>query len=222
MLLAVDTSTQMMGLALYNGDKVIGEMVWETKNRHTVTLAPAIDDLMQRSKFDPQQISCVGVAIGPGSFTSLRIGLALVKAIALSLKVPVIGVPTLDILAYAQPPQDIPMAALLKAGRGRFALSWYKTQESIWVSDGEVSVITLEELIASIEDPTYVCGEVYGEERQALLRKKKLIKLASPVESVRRPSYLAEIAWSRYLEKKFDDVDSLAPIYLRVAGNLPS
>ena len=222
MLLAVDTSTQMMGLALYNGDKVIGEMVWETKNRHTVTLAPAIDDLMQRSKFDPQHISCVGVAIGPGSFTSLRIGLALVKAIALSLKVPVIGVPTLDILAYAQPPRDIPMAALLKAGRGRFALSWYKTQESIWVSDGEVSVITLEELIASIEDPTYVCGEVYGEERQALLRKKKLIKLASPVESVRRPSYLAEIAWSRYLEKKFDDVDSLAPIYLRVAGNLPS
>ena len=126
MLLAVDTSTQWTGLALYDGSQVFGEIGWPTHSHHTVELAPAVDRLLKQGGFHAAQIECLGVALGPGSFTSLRIGLALVKGMALALHIPVVGIPTLDFLAAAQPVRELPMAALLQAGRGRLALVWYK------------------------------------------------------------------------------------------------
>ena len=131
MLLAVDTSTQMIGIALYSGEKVMGELIWESHNHHTVTLAPAISELMKRCNVNPDQLKAVAVALGPGSFTSLRIGLALVKGLSLSLKLPIVGVPTLDILAAAQPVCELPLAAVLQIGRGRLALGWYQNLRRI-------------------------------------------------------------------------------------------
>jgi tRNA threonylcarbamoyladenosine biosynthesis protein TsaB len=129
MLLAVDTSTQTMGLALYNGTQVLAESVWLTHSHHTVELAPAIDELFQRAAIKPGQLEAAACALGPGSFTSLRIGLAVVKGLALSLHIPVIGIPTLTYLAAAQPLMQMPMLAVLPAGRGRMAVSRYTVQD---------------------------------------------------------------------------------------------
>ena len=71
-------------------------------------------------------IEAVSVAVGPGSFTALRVGLALAKGIALSRNIPLVGVPTLDVLAAGQPTCALPLGAILRAGRGRIALGWYK------------------------------------------------------------------------------------------------
>ncbi|HSV85615.1 MAG TPA: tRNA (adenosine(37)-N6)-threonylcarbamoyltransferase complex dimerization subunit type 1 TsaB, partial [Levilinea sp.] len=84
MLLAVDTSTQWMGLALYDGSQVLGEATWKTNSHHTVELAPALDDLLRRTGVTPGDLRALGVATGPGAFTSLRIGLALVKGFSLA------------------------------------------------------------------------------------------------------------------------------------------
>ena len=62
------------------------------------------------------------MALGPGSFTSLRVGLAFVKGLALARHLPIIGIPTLDVVAAAQEVRDLPLAAVLQAGRGRFSL----------------------------------------------------------------------------------------------------
>jgi tRNA threonylcarbamoyladenosine biosynthesis protein TsaB len=222
MLLAVDTSTQWTGLALYDGSQVLAEMSWVTRNHHTVELAPAVDRLLKQGGFTPNQIECLGVAIGPGSFTSLRIGLALVKGMALALHVPVVGVPTLDFLAAAQPIREVPMAALLQAGRGRLALVWYKAHKGRWISQGEPKITTAEELAEQIETPTLVVGELSVSERQAFGRKRRVALLTSPAESVRRPSFLAELAWERWKAGKIAEVVSLAPIYLHVAEIIPS
>ncbi|NTU55163.1 MAG: tRNA (adenosine(37)-N6)-threonylcarbamoyltransferase complex dimerization subunit type 1 TsaB, partial [Anaerolineales bacterium] len=103
MLLAVDTSTAQVGLALYDGGRVLAEFSWRSSQRHTVELAPAISELLTRCGTTMDDIHVLGVALGPGSFTSLRVGLALVKGLALSRHIPLIGIPTLDILAWAQP-----------------------------------------------------------------------------------------------------------------------
>jgi len=71
MLLAIDSSTQTMGVALYDGVVVRGELVWQTRNHHTVELAPAIRLLMSQVGVTAQQLSALGVALGPGSFTTL-------------------------------------------------------------------------------------------------------------------------------------------------------
>ena len=103
MLLAVDTSTAQIGLALYDGSKVLGELNWTSQQHHTTELAPALAGLLARSGATIGQVSALGVAIGPGSFTALRVGLAFVKGLALARRLPLIGVPTLDVVAAAQP-----------------------------------------------------------------------------------------------------------------------
>jgi tRNA threonylcarbamoyladenosine biosynthesis protein TsaB len=161
-------------------------------------------------------IEALGVALGPGSFTSLRIGLSIVKGLALALRIPIVGVPTLEFLTAAQPIQEIPLAAVLTAGRNRLAVGWYAAGKQSWESQGEPKVTTAAEaLFEQIEEPTLVCGELTAAERQILARKRRIIILASPAISLRRPSFLAEIAWKRWRSGKTDDAISLAPIYLQ-------
>ena len=88
MLLAIDTSTQTIGIALYNDPLVIGEMQWTSSNHHTVELTSAVDLLMKRCSIKPEDLSLLVVALGPGTFTGLRIGLAFAKGLALSLHLP--------------------------------------------------------------------------------------------------------------------------------------
>ncbi len=221
MLLALDTSTQTIGIALFDGAVIVGESIWKTQYHHTVEVAPAMKELLDRCGLKAADIEAIGVALGPGSFTSLRIGLAVAKGMALALRIPVIGVPTLDILAASQPKSENPLAVLLQVGRGRVAVGWYKWGKHSWESQGKLELQTVEELSQSIETPTNVCGEMTAAERQVLARKRKNVLLASPASSLRRPSFLAEIAWRRWKTGKLDDVISLAPIYLHTGEAIP-
>jgi tRNA threonylcarbamoyladenosine biosynthesis protein TsaB len=222
MLLAVDTSTAQVGLALYDGAQVNAEYAWRSSQRHTVELAPAISDLLTRCGFSMEEVTALGVALGPGSFTSLRVGLALVKGLALARHLPLIGIPTLDILAAAQPSSKLPLAAVIQAGRSRLAVGWYKGSKNGWQAKGPARVVTLEALVDEIESPSIVCGELTSEDLQRLEKKTANIHLASPAQSVRRPAILAELAWKRWQQGKVDDEASLAPIYLHVAEPIPA
>jgi tRNA threonylcarbamoyladenosine biosynthesis protein TsaB len=218
MLLAVDTSTTQVGLALYDGSQVIGEYAWRSSQRHTVELAPAISELLSRCGLTMEEVRALGVALGPGSFTSLRVGLALVKGLAVSLHIPLVGIPTLDILASAQPASKLPLAVAIQAGRGRFAQGWYKSSKKGWQTQGQARVVTIEELVKEIESPTILCGEFASEERQKL-KENAHVHLATPAQSVRHPAVLAELAWARWQAGEVDDEASLAPIYLHTVGS---
>jgi tRNA threonylcarbamoyladenosine biosynthesis protein TsaB len=223
MLLAVDTSTRWIGIALYAENQVLGEMLWQTNTHHSVELAPAIAGLLKRCEVTTEQIKVLAVALGPGSFTSLRIGLALVKGMALGLHIPAIGIPSFDIQAATQPlMENVTLLTVIQAGRGRLAVNRYSVEGAAWKSNGEVKVTTVEELASKIKGPTLVCGEIDEPLRQMLVRKRKNVMIATPAQSLRRPSYLAEIAWRRWLNNDVDDVVSLAPIYLHVGEALPA
>ena len=216
MLLAVDTSTAQIGLALYDGAQVIAEYAWRSGHRHTVELAPATAELLARCGLTMEAVQALGVALGPGSFTSLRVGLAFVKGLAIARHIPLIGIPTLDILANAQPVSKLPLAVAIQAGRGRFALSWYKASKKKWQAQGDARIVTLEALLAELQSPCVLCGEFPAEVRQQILNPKEA-QLVSPAGSVRRPAILAELAWARWQSGDVDDEASLAPIYLHVA-----
>jgi len=216
MLLAVDTSTAQLGLALYDGAQVIAEYAWRSGHRHTVELAPATAELLARCGLTMEAVQALGVALGPGSFTSLRVGLAFVKGLAIARHIPLIGIPTLDILANAQPVSKLPLAVAIQAGRGRFALGWYKASKRRWQAQGDARIVTLEALLAELQTPYVLCGEFPAEVRQQILNPKEA-QLVSPAGSVRRPAILAELAWARWQSGDVDDEASLAPIYLHVA-----
>ncbi len=215
MLLAVDTSTAQLGLAIYDGAQVISEYAWRSSQRHTVELAPAVIELLSRCGLTMEDIRALGVALGPGSFTSLRVGLSLVKGLALARHIPLIGISTLDILAAAQPASKHPLAVAIQAGRSRFAVGWYKNARHGWQSTGPARVVTIEALANEVKTPCVVCGEFTADDRQKL--NKSEIHLASPAYSVRRPAVLAELAWARWQKGEVDDEASLAPIYLHAA-----
>lgn len=217
MLLAVDTSTTQIGLALYNENEVLAEMVWSSKQHHTTQLASALSDLMKRCDVTMDKVQALGVAIGPGSFTSLRVGLSLVKGIAFAKNIPVIGIPTLDVIAFAQPLSKNPLIAVLQAGRTRLAFSEYKGDKKQWQASGEVRSGSVDELLSQVEESTLVAGELTSDQRKIISKHKK-VSLASPADCVRKPSVLAELAWARLQKNDVDDVATLAPIYLHVAG----
>jgi len=214
MLLAVDTSTAQVGLAVYDGVQVLGETVWRSKQHHTVELAPAIAELLRRSGLSMEELRALGVAIGPGSFTSLRVGLSLVKGLALACSLPVIGIPTLDIYAAAQPGSKLPLLTAIQAGRNKLAVGWYKHTKNGWQAQGIARVVTTESLIYEIKTPAVVCGEFTPEERQRLAKDELNVKLVAPSGSIRRPSVLAGLAWERWQKGEVDEEASLAPIYL--------
>ena len=230
MLLAIDTSTAQIGLALYDGSSVPGEFVWHSGLHHTEELAPALADLLRRVGVKMESVTALGVALGPGSFTSLRVGLAFAKGLTLARHIPIVGIPTLDVVAAAIPllnpavksDQRQRLAAVVQAGRGRLAVGWYRAGESAWQPDGPVTVTIVDELAGQILEPVIVCGEMSADERSRLMLKGKMVILASPAQCVRRPGILAELAWQKWQAGKTDPAATLAPIYIHVAGGLPA
>ena len=221
MILAIDTSTRLADVAVYDDDQVLAETIWHSRDYHTVELVPIIEKMMQQLSVSMADLDAVGVALGPGSFTGLRIGIAAAKGIVLGGRLSILGIPTLDFLAAAQPLSDLPMFAVLRAGRGRLSVDSYSVKDGKWKSNGDLQLMDVQTLSQKITRPTYICGELTGEEQRFLSRKWKNAILASPSNSVRRPSFLAELAWQRFIEGDVDDPISLSPIYLHVGDPIP-
>jgi len=221
LILSIDTSTKTMGLALYDGVRVLSEVVWTTRNFHTVELAPAVADILETSGLQVSAVSAVALSIGPGSFTGLRIGMGLAKGLCLARHLPLIGIPTLDALAASQPLRAFPMVAVLQAGRGRLAVGRYQAEQNTWVPIGDTEVLTPRELLGRVRKTTYICGELNQADRRILSRKHKKVILASPALSLRRPGFLAELGWRRWQSGAVDDPATLSPIYIHRNEPIP-
>lgn len=213
MLLALDTATNMSGIALHDGQRVLAEYVWHSRAHHTVELAPEVALMLRRNNLNAAALTALAVAAGPGSYTGLRIGMALAKGLALTHKLPLVGIPTLDILARAQPSHKEPMLALLQAGRTRFAGVEYKWTRGSWRAKDEGGTFTWEELLERCLEPLYICGELTAAQREALGEEGN-VTLASPALCIRRPSVLADMAWERIRAGKVDEAASVSPTYL--------
>jgi len=221
-LLAIDTSTRNIGIAVYDGIQVLCENTWTSRDYHTVELAPAIAQTLFRAGIGIQDLKLLAVASGPGTFTGLRIGMAVAKGIALARHIPIIGIPTLDIVAESQPVSPgFTLAAILQAGRGRLAVGWYKVSDGRWVHNPPAEVMDALRLSRLIHEPTIVCGELTEAQQHILARKYKNVILASPAHSLRRPAILAELAWKRWQAGEIDDPATLSPTYLHIGEPIP-
>lgn len=221
MLLAIDSATRKIGIALYDGVQVIHEAVWESKNYHTVELAPAVQTALKRARLTADDIEVIALTVGPGSYTGLRIGAALAKGLSLARHIPLIGIPTFAVLAAAQPVVEENLAVVLQAGRSRLAVGWYKNEEGVWQRGSDPDLLTAEEFSKKIRKPTLVCGELNDKLRKVLGRKRKNVSIASPANSLRRPAYLAELGWGRWQAGETDDPAKLAPYYLQTGEDIP-
>ena len=216
MILAIDTATRSAGLAVHDGYSVRAEFTWETSDHHTVELMPRIVELLDQINVSIDQLSGLGVSIGPGSFTGVRVGVAVAKGLALARGIPIVGVRSTDVLAYALKWCQPPLVVVVRAGRGRWIAARYvKEAREAWRQDGDFSLTTAEVIGADWEATTTLCGELSESEQHTVkLRLGDRVQLLPPAFSLRRAGFLAEIAWQRVRAGQLDDAAAVQPLYL--------
>lgn len=216
MILAIDTATRWLGLALHDGTAVLAEIGWHCRNNHTVELTPTLHDLLERVDMSAADLSAIAVAIGPGSYTGLRVGLAVAKGLALANQTPLIGISTLDIVAAAMPPQAGDLVVVAEAGRKRVVTAVYQWHGGDgWQCEQTPEIDAWDDLLARLEGPLTFVGEISPDAAQKIRTSGKLFQLAPPAAAVRRAGYLAELGWQRLRKSEIDDASLLAPVYLR-------
>jgi len=215
MLLAIDTSTRWASVALYGQHELIGEQTWRADNSHSVQVLTHIGAMMAAAQLTPDQLTGVVVALGPGAFSGLRVGLATAKALAVTLGIPIVGIPTLEALAYQHGSLTMPVRPLLDAGRGQFATCLYAIVRNRWVQMEDPRLASVEDLCLGTQRRTLFCGEIPPDAAAEIRQRLDgMVIIAPPAAAVRRAGYLAELGWHRLRTGQTDDPATLQAIYL--------
>ncbi len=224
--LAIDTSTRNAAVALCRGATILAEHVWHAAGAQTQQVLPEVARLCARAGIMPAALGLVAVAIGPGSFTGLRVGVSLGKGMALALRIPLVGVPTLDSAAYQQREARRLVCAVADAGRGQVYAALYRPAAGAARGRlrrvGDYVTLGHEELARALSlagERVVVCGEVAPElARQIAAATGGRARAAAPAACLRRPAFLAELARWRLAEQGAPDAAALQPLYLRRAA----
>ncbi|HYP60790.1 MAG TPA: tRNA (adenosine(37)-N6)-threonylcarbamoyltransferase complex dimerization subunit type 1 TsaB [Thermomicrobiales bacterium] len=206
-LLALDTSTDWAGIALTDGE-VLAELNWTAGRRQTTQVMPEVERLLGTVNVTAAQLGAVAVATGPGSFSGLRVGLAIANGLSIATGIPVLGVSTIELTIHAW--RDLPGMAIgvVKAGRSRYG----------WASADAIDeplTGTIGELIefVRVHDASIVLGELSEED---VIRVRELTGVIVPPtpDRLRRAGTLARMGWERWRSGDFDPRTIPDPVYL--------
>ena len=160
-ILGIETATTEVGIALGGDDGVLASFQLARSRRHIETLTPAITFLCESSGTELESIDLVAVDIGPGGYTGVRVGLATARAIAHALDVPLIGVPSLDVLAFPMRITSRRIISILDARRGELYWASYHGAATRVTGIDEPSIARPDELarrLAEIGEPLLLVG----------------------------------------------------------------
>lgn len=208
-LLAVETSTLAGGVALLDGDRLRGECVLDVTATHSERLMPAIDRLLADAGWRPESLGGLAVAVGPGSFTGLRIGLAAVKGLALALGLPIAAVPTLDAMAAALPFAALPVCPVLDARKGEVYACLYRWDGQTMHREWDYLALAPDALAARLAEPVIVLGD------GTPLVHSPHVRLAPAHRRVPSPAAVGSLGLARLAAGRSVPAADLVPIYLR-------
>jgi len=217
MLLALDTSTRYGGVALTHEDRVVASHTWYSRYNHTAELMPAVVHILERGGLAATDLDGVAVALGPGGFSALRVGISAAKGLVLVAKKPIIGVGTLDLEAHPYIGSGAPVCALLEAGREEFATALFgpdgaRIREDRVSNAGDL----MAEIEVKISGPTIFCGEgvvLWREQIESRFGANAQIVRSIPAARVWA---LAVIGQEKLAAGESDDLTTLQPEYLRM------
>lgn len=216
LLLAIDTSSRWASIALFDGRTVLAELTWQARRRHDDDLFPSIERVLALAGRSLSSVRRIAVAIGPGSFTGVRVGVAAAQGIARGSDAAVVGVPSLDVIAHPFASARIRVCALVPAGRGEHYGAMYRTRRGAWSRTSKVLVGTLADLARTVAADTLFAGDI--DEATALELRGRLGPRAlfpSASAQVPRAGHLAEIGWARFEAGEGAAPEELEPLYIR-------
>ena len=227
MLLSIDTSSRYGGVAVSGDDgQVVEARMWRSTANHTAQLMPAVAELLAARSIRAAELTGVAVALGPGPFSALRVGVSAAKGLAMSGGFPIVGVDTLlleawrylDLETYARLPGQPPLVSWLDAGRNEVAAGVFRAGGERVRDDRVASPDELLRQDARDAPKAIYCGEA------ARARRGEIASLAGagsgcvvmPWTPADRLWALAEVAARGISEGQSDDLTTLQPYYLRM------
>ncbi|GIW46293.1 MAG: tRNA (adenosine(37)-N6)-threonylcarbamoyltransferase complex dimerization subunit type 1 TsaB [Deltaproteobacteria bacterium] len=216
LVLGIETSTYAGSVALIEDERVVGEVFINLGPSHSEKLLPIIEWLLREVGLNKEDVEGIAVSIGPGSFTSVRVGVATAKGLAFSLGVPVVGVSSLEVLALNFPFAPFVICSIIDARKGEVFMALFRSLNGSLERISEDTLVRPEHLISIIREKTIFVGDGTLSYRELL--KDSLGELAlfsTPGLNFPRASNCALIGIERLKKGQKDDVFSLAPKYLR-------
>ena len=221
-ILGVDTSTPIGSVALIDGEDLVAEHTLNIVRAHSSRLMPAIDNVLKWGDITVADLDACAVGIGPGSFTGIRIGVATVKSICYALDTPVVGVSTLEAIAYNLRWTEGVICPLLDARRSeiygtffRGGAEWCRLSEDLCLSiDAFLDRVSLE---TDSGDTISFVGDGlldYGAAVQARLGTRA--QRVDPIFNVPRGTTIASLGAQRLQHNDTDNYWTLIPNYVRV------
>ncbi len=198
-ILAMDTSTLVMGVAVLNETRLLGEVITNQKKNHSVRLMPTVDSLLRSLEVSPGDLQMIAVAIGPGSYTGVRIGVTTAKMMAWALELPLVGVSTLMGMAASLGPVDGWICPLIDARRGRVYTGLYYWEKGRLCLGREETVVVwkdwVSEVLGTLEGPVWLTGDdLLLHQEWAKSRLGNRLRLPEPEQRLPRPSVIGRLA----------------------------
>jgi tRNA threonylcarbamoyladenosine biosynthesis protein TsaB len=215
-VLAFDTSTQAGSVSILDDERLVAEYSLNVRTTHSERLLSMMDRLLGDAGYALSDINGLAVAIGPGSFTGLRIGISTVKGLALATKLPVAAISTLDALAHTLPFASLPVCPILDAKKGEVYASLYEWHGGRMERRWDYQVMAPEELCQRVTSDVLFVGDGV-EPFQSLLSSRLGDRAHFAPLSRRLPSAacIAELGLRELSAGRVVDPSTLAPIYLR-------
>jgi tRNA threonylcarbamoyladenosine biosynthesis protein TsaB len=219
LILGIETATLQVGCAIGGHEGVIAEFHAARGRRHAETLAPAIDFVRRQARVDLREIGAIAVDVGPGLFTGLRVGVATAKAMAQALRIPMVGVSSLDLLAFPLRYARRLIVPVVDARRSEVFYAFYRQ-----VPGGVQRLSPYQ-----VGSPADLASELLASGEECLVVGDGALRYRENFDDVARVEFgdvgnaypsasaLVELAHPKALREEFVPPWELAPLYLRRA-----
>ena len=209
-ILGIDTSSSSLSVAVMDNDLLKGEFTLNHKLTHSEQMMPLLDSLLSHLELKMSDIDLIGVSVGPGSFTGIRIGVAAANAMAMALDIPVVGISSLEAMAYTAGETAYTIVSTFDAQRDRFYFNAYRFENSELKALEAEDVLEKEDLIKKLEsyDKVLLLGDAVFINEELPLNVKKAKRAVRYI----RASSVCELAHRNYLLGK---TGFAVPVYLR-------
>jgi tRNA threonylcarbamoyladenosine biosynthesis protein TsaB len=208
-ILAIDTSTDVATVALQAEGELLAELSWSARGNHSLRLMNAIQAVLSTQGTDPGDLTAVVTAIGPGSFSGIRVGVAAAKGLAMSRGIPLAGIPTLDAIGLQASGLSSVVWAVIPAGRRQVYAARYTGRGPAWKRVSEYLLTGADDIATALAEGDMIAGAATSEVEAPP-------RMVCPsLWNVPRGGFLAELG-RRYFEAGGEDrVYTLEPLYLR-------
>ena len=217
-ILAIDTATQVSSVAVLKEGRLLAELTMQGKLTHSETLLPHIEQVLKMAAVAKEELTGIAVSNGPGSFTGLRIGLAAAKAMSYVLGIPLVGISTLQALAYQLPAPGVRVMCLLDAQKGNAYVESYRWENNSLQVVDSVQVAKITDIVAAcanMNEQVILLGDAVQKKVAGKLELPANVSVAPPHIVMPRAACVAMLGQAKLMAGETDNVMDLEPVYIR-------